>query len=274
MSDVMRHADPMRSMPPTPRVPRRRSTAQHGDPCQLQLEFECPPRNAEQLLTRLRSLGLTGIARCRLTQNRAVMVSFSGRELRVHRAYLEAPSQVLQAIVSFVRGRTRSERRRAQRLILSFPVHSFSRPPVRRRECSSPEDSALLRELTVWHRQYNVRHFADELAPIAIRISGRMRTRLGQYTAASPYGEPAEIAISRAHIRRHGWAEALHTLLHEMVHQWQAENGHEIDHGSSFRAKALQVGVAPNARRELRPMPKAGRIVNPHEHLLRAARHE
>ena len=253
---------------------RRHSAALHGDPCQLQLEFDSPPRNAEQLLTRLRSYGLKGISRCRLTQNRAVMVSFSGKELRIHRAYLGAPTEVLQAIVRFVCGRTRGERREAQRLILSFPVHSVARPPVRRPERSAPEDRALTRELSEWHRRYNVLHFGGQLAPIVIRISSRMRTRLGQYTAASPYGEPAEIAISRAHIRRHGWAEALHTLLHEMVHQWQAENGHEIDHGSSFRAKALEVGVAPNARRELRPMPKAGRIVNPHEHLPRAARHE
>ena len=251
-----------------------RLAALHGDPWQLQLEFDSPPRNVEQLLARLRSYGLKGIARCRLTQNRAVMVSFSGKELRIHRAYLGAPSEVLQAIVRFVCGRTRKERREAQRVILGFPVHSVARPPMRRPERSAPEDRALVCELSAWHRRYNVLYFAGRLAPINIRISSRMRTRLGQYTAASPYGEPAEIAISRAHIRRHGWAEALHTLLHEMVHQWQAENGYEIDHGSSFRAKALEVGVAPNARRELRPAPKAGRIVNPHEHLPRAARHE
>ena len=52
-----------------------------------------------------------------------------------------------------------------------------------------------------------------------------MRSRLGQYTAVTQYGEPAEITISRRHIKRHGWSEALHTLLHEMVHQWQAEYG-------------------------------------------------
>jgi SprT-like family len=265
---------PGMSRKPSELQTRHRSAALHGDPCQLQLEFDSPPRNAEQLLTRLRSYGLKGITRCRLTQNRAVMVSFSAKELRIHCAYLQAPGEVLQAIVRFVSGRARSERREAQRVILGFPVHSVARPPMRRPERSAPEDRALVCELSAWHRRYNVLYFAGRLAPINIRISSRMRTRLGQYTAASPYGEPAEIAISRAHIRRHGWAEALHTLLHEMVHQWQAENGYEIDHGSSFRAKALEVGVAPNARRELRPAPKAGRIVNPHEHLPRAARHE
>ena len=62
-------------------------------------------------------------------------------------------------------------------------------------------------------------------------------------------GEPAEIAISRRHLRRHGWAEALETLLHEMVHQWQDENGHPVDHGTLFRAKAREVGIAASARR-------------------------
>jgi hypothetical protein len=254
-------------------VKKPRKSAPRGDPCQLQLELEGQLRTSEQLLERLRQLGLRGISCCRLTRNRAVMVSFSGRDLRVHRAYLGAPPEVLRAIAVFVSGRTRGERRAAQRLILSFPVHSKVRAPVRRPGRASSEDITVLRELAKAHRHYNKHLFANELAEIGIRISGRMRSRLGQYTAASPYGEPAEIAISRAHLRRHGWEEVLHTLLHEMVHQWQAESGFEIDHGPTFRAKAVEVGIAPHARRELRPA-KAGRIVSPHELLLRAARHE
>ncbi|MBX6331537.1 MAG: SprT-like domain-containing protein [Gemmatimonadaceae bacterium] len=244
-----------------------------GDPCQLQLDFEGPPQNAEQLLARLRALGLKGITRCRLTRNRAVMVSFSGRELRIHEAYLGATPEVLEAIVAFVCGRTRHERRAAQRIILSFPIRAPLRTPVRRPGRTNEEDEALVRELMYWHAEYNARYFNGMLSTVPIRISRRMRSRLGQYTAASPYGEPAEIAISRAHIRRHGWAEALHTLLHEMVHQWQAESGYEIDHGAAFRAKAIEVGIAPHARRELRAA-KAGRVVSPHELLLRAARQE
>ncbi len=252
---------------------RRERSVPRGDPYQLQLELERAPRNGEELLSRLRAFGLKGISRCRLTRNRAVMVSFSGKELRIHEAYLNAPPEVLQAIAAFVCGRTRAQRRAAQRIILSYPVHTHGRPPGRRRSRVSAEDAVLVRELTAWHREYNARYFGGELSEIPIRISGRMRTRLGQYTAASPYGEPAEIAISRAHIRRHGWAEALHTLLHEMVHQWQAERGLEIDHGPAFRAKAIAVGIAPHARRELRPA-KAGRVVSTQELLLRAARQE
>lgn len=253
---------------------KRRPAARRSDPYQLHLALDGTPRSADDLLARLRVFGLRGIARCRLTQNRAVMVSFSGKELRIHQAYLHAPPEVLRAIAAFVCGRTRGERRAAQRVILGYPVHSVVRPPTRRPERPNAEDAVLIRELMQWHREYNRRHFGGKLCEIAIRISGRMRTRLGQYTAASPYGEPAEIAISRAHLRRHGWVEVLHTLLHEMVHQWQAEHGHEIDHGASFRMKAIQVGIAPHARRELRPAAKAGRVVTPHELLLRAARQE
>ena len=250
----------------------RRSTAR-GDPYQLQLQLEGQIRTADQLLERLRQAGLHGITSCRLTRNRAVMVSFSGKQLRVHRAYLGAPPEVLRAIAIFVNARTRTERRSAQRVILSFPVHTKVHPPVRRPGKPSAEDAAVLRELAKAHRHYNRHLFGGRLGEIGIRISGRMRSRLGQYTAASPYGEPAEIAISRAHLRKHGWEEVLHTLLHEMVHQWQAESGYEIDHGPTFRRKAVEVGVAPHARRELRPA-KAGRVVSPHELLLRAARHE
>ncbi|HEY9230350.1 MAG TPA: SprT-like domain-containing protein, partial [Gemmatimonadaceae bacterium] len=88
------------------------------------------------------------------------------------------------------------------------------------------------------------------LKPVPVRVSRRMKSRLGHYSAATN-GESAEIAISFRHLRRHGWAEALHTLLHEMVHQWQDETGRPIDHGRAFRAKAREVGIAAAARRKV-----------------------
>jgi len=38
-----------------------------------------------------------------------------------------------------------------------------------------------------------------------------------------------------------------------MVHQWQAESGLRIDHGTTFRKKAREVGVIPAARRTITP---------------------
>jgi hypothetical protein len=58
-----------------------------------------------------------------------------------------------------------------------------------------------------------------------------------------------EIAISWRHVRRHRWEEVVHTLIHEMVHQWQDETGLAIDHGPRFRAKARDVGIDAAAKR-------------------------
>jgi hypothetical protein len=224
------------------------------DAAQLELTFNGgTPHNAEELLARLGQLGLRRITSCRLTRNRNVMVSFGAGELRVHEGYLAAPEPVLQAIVTFVEGRTRAERRAAQRVILGHPIR-VSRPAARR-ERTHEEDLGIAAQLREWHRRYNSRHFQGRLREIEIRVSRRMKSRLGHSTAATPGGEPAEIAISRAHLRRHGWTETLHTLLHEMVHQWQDESGHTIDHGRSFRSKAREVGIAPYARRVLATRP-------------------
>lgn len=251
---------------------RRFVAARLNQLMQLFLEFDAPPQNADQLLHRLRMYGLKGITRLRLTSNRAVMVSFSGGELRVNKGYLSAPEGVLHAIVQFVQGRTRAERHEAQKVILTHPVAAAHRAPVRRPGRAKPEDATTLRELAHWHQEYNLRHFSGTLTAIPIKLSGRMRSRLGQYTTATTYGEPAEITISRTHIRKHGWAEALHTLLHEMVHQWQAETEIPIDHGPAFRAKAAVVGIAAQARRELRGPAPAALVVAQRELGLRAAR--
>ncbi|MFM8909711.1 MAG: SprT-like domain-containing protein [Gemmatimonadota bacterium] len=48
---------------------------------------------------------------------------------------------------------------------------------------------------------------------------------------------------------RDGFAAALETLLHEMVHQWQHEQGLPIDHGAEFRRKCREVGAIPSAKR-------------------------
>jgi hypothetical protein len=214
---------------------------------QLRLALDDPPRTADDLLARLRTFGLTRIDRCRLTRNRAVMVSFSGGELRIHAGYLGAPPEVLRAVVVFVQGRTRADRCAARAVILA---HRVEVPPrIGRRPRTRPEDEGLAVRLTAWHRRYNDELFEGRLRHIAVRVSRRMRSRLGHYSAASPAGEPPEIAISRRHVRRHGWEEALHTLLHEMVHQWQDESGLPIDHGARFRAKARAVGIAASARR-------------------------
>lgn len=124
------------------------------------------------------------------------------------------------------------------------------RPRVPR---TNPEDLPFVERLAAAFERYNAELFDGELRPVMIRVSRRMKNRLGHYMAATPSGLPAEIAISRRHIRRDTWDEVLHTLVHEMVHQWQDERHLPIDHGAAFRRKAREVGISDRATRRVRP---------------------
>jgi hypothetical protein len=99
------------------------------------------------------------------------------------------------------------------------------------------------------HEALNQAHFDGVLQTIPIRLSGRMRTRLGELRLDRRTCRPVCIGISRRHLRRDGWIAVRETLLHEMVHQWQAETGRPVDHGTEFRRKARQVGITPRAVR-------------------------
>jgi len=232
---------------------RRGSLAESA---QLSLELDAvvtpvPPRDADELLVCLRALGLKRIQTCRLTRNRNVMVSYRGSELRVHRGYLDAPPEVHVAIVAFIEGRTRNERKIAQKRIVSYRIDDPTPERPLRKERTRPEDEPIAEKLTEWHARLNAEHFGGTLKTVPVRISRRMQSRLGHYTAATPTAT-GEIAISFRHLRRHGWTEVLHTLLHEMVHQWQDETGNPLDHGPGFRAKAREVGIAAAAKRGVR----------------------
>ena len=203
---------------------------------------------------RLYALGLTGVDRILTHTNRTVMLSLNRRVLRIHRAYGFAPDGVLKSIVRFLSPHVpRRLRQEAEREFLRFPVWAYSQSSERsiRRDRSRPGDGTLLGRLEAMHRDLNIRHFGGSLSTIPIRLSGRMRTRLGELSVDHNDNSNKEIGISRRHLTRHSWSEVEHTMLHEMVHQWQAENGYSVDHGPVFRAKAREVGVLPAARRSL-----------------------
>jgi hypothetical protein len=212
------------------------------------LPFDPKPRPtvAGPLLGRLRAFGLNPAVRLTMTRNRSVMVSFRGGTLRLHEGFADAPEDVLRAVVVFMQGRG-AARRGARRIILAYQVPREHRAPSRR-ERLHPDDAPFAERLAREHARLNAARFAGTLRPITLRVSRRMKSRLGHYAPAAS-GGGAEIVISRRHIRRHGWPEAIETLLHEMVHQWQDESGHPIDHGAAFRQKARDVGVLPRARR-------------------------
>ena len=205
------------------------------------------------LARRLSLLGLRNVDRIQTHTNRTVMVSLSTRRvLRLHRGYAAAPDRVLRAIVRFLDARLpRMLRRLAERKFLAFPVEQHAPPPARLPRCDRPRpgDILLLHRLQQLHDRLNQAQFDGALGVLALRISGRMRTRLGELSVDIRTGRPIEIAISRKHLTRHPWSEVEHTMLHEMVHQWQAETGLRVDHGPTFREKARSVGVLPRARR-------------------------
>jgi hypothetical protein len=207
----------------------------------------------DNLPERLRLLGLRDVSRILTHTNRTVMVSIgSDGTLRLHRGYAWASDRVLRAIVRFLDPRVpRRVRRNAQRELLAFPADQFApaAPRPTQRERARPGDLRLIEHLRQTHAGLNRRHFGGALGELPIRLSGRMRTRLGELAVDLRSGRPLEIAISRRHLARHEWAEVEHTMLHEMVHQWQAESGLRVDHGPTFRRKSREVGVLPAARR-------------------------
>jgi transposase len=206
------------------------------------------------LAHRLKLLGLRDVGPVRTHTNRTVMVSLTPRgELRLHQGYASAPDRVLRAIVRFLNPRLpRAMRRLAEREFLGFPVELYA-PAQRpsRLERARPGDITLLQRLTSAHERLNREHFGGALGTIPIRLSSRMRTRLGELAVDLRSGRPTEMTISRRHILRHPWSEVEQTVLHEMVHQWQAETGLPVDHGHSFRRKAREVGIEPQARRRV-----------------------
>ncbi|MFN8570713.1 MAG: SprT-like domain-containing protein [Gemmatimonadaceae bacterium] len=211
--------------------------------------------SATHFLDTLRALGLRGIHQLTLTNNRSTVVSFHGERLRVHQALVPAPLAMHQAIVNFVSGRG-ATRQAARRLLLSFelPKSTNPRPPRPRRGIGlHPDDHPSTERLRQAHRQLNSERFGGTLADVDIRVSRRMRSRLGHFAPGVPTGVP-EIAISRRHIRRDSWSSVLETLVHEMVHQWQYETGRPLAHDARFRQKARSVGITPAARR------RAGRV--------------
>lgn len=204
---------------------------------------------------RLARLGLSNISSVVTHTNRTVMLSLTPkRVLRIHQGYAFASDRVLRAIVRFLNPRVpKVLRRAAEREFLGFPVeaHAPPRPRPCSRERARPGDIAHLHRLETLHRALNETHFSGMLGQIPIRLSSRMRTRLGELAVDVRPGPSLEITISRQHLIGHPWSEVEHTMLHEMVHQWQAETGLRIDHGHTFRQKAREVGVLPAAKRTI-----------------------
>ena len=221
----------------------------------IQLDFwrRRPQPAGTSLADRLRSHGLSGGTPVVLHANRRVLVTLTrGGALRVHRGYEAAPDEIIAAIARWARPRTRrADRLLAQRILVAWKCHpersEGTGPFASLRETAPhPEDEPLIARLRTAWADLNTRHFGGSLGPVQLRISRRMRRRLGEFRPTSA-GGPAEIAVGFRHLRRDGWTRATGTLLHEMVHQWQAETGRRLGHGREFREKCAAVGIEGRA---------------------------
>jgi hypothetical protein len=204
------------------------------------------------LEARLRAAGLPAAIPIIRHTNRRVLVSLTrGGALRVHAGYSFAPEPVLAAIARWARPRLRrTDRLAAGRILAAFPVHVHVPPKGPGRRAAGPLDPgdiARLERLRTLHAELNALHFGGALGPVELRLSGLMRRRLGEFRPAAEPGARAEITISRRHLRRDGWSAAGETLLHEMVHQWQAESGRAPGHGPDFRRKCALLGIEGRA---------------------------
>ena len=219
----------------------------HAPHLQLDLALDAAPE--ADLPLRLRRLGLPAEVPVTLTRNRTVLVSYAPTSgLRLHAGYAWAGDEVLSAILVFVRPRaSRAERLVARRRFLSVPVERHVTVAARRRTPRAPEaHEPLIERLTRLHQILNERHFGGTLTTLPLRLSDRMRSRLGEFQAGGE-GYPTAIVLSARHLRRDGWTAAAETLLHEMIHQWQHETGLPLDHGAAFRRKARALGISPAA---------------------------
>jgi hypothetical protein len=221
-----------------------------GD-AQLVLSFEAPPIPLD---VRLRTMGLRDVAAIRTHRNRSVLVSLTRQGvLRIHADYAGAPDHVIAAVVRFLRrGVPAAERRRLLEVMRAWPVSSPE--GTRRRTAtlpSTPADARMLTKLSARWRELNGAHFGGSLREIPIGLSGRMRRRLGHLVYDRATSAAVEIVLRRRFVHRAPWAQVEETLLHEMVHQWQAETGRAVDHGREFRRKAREVGITPRAVADL-----------------------
>ena len=195
------------------------------------------------------------------------------RVLRIHRGYAFAPDRVLQAIVRFLNppgsaGAAPAGRARVPGVSGGGARAVHGREPSAR-ERARPGDVVLLHRLESLHRRAQrgtLRRRAGRdpdpaLGPDA-HPAGRARGR-------DPVRPPDSISPS-AGVTSPGTrgAEVEHTLLHEMVHQWQAETGLRIDHGPTFRKKAREVGVLPAATRAISKDERRVHVGRPRPDLL------
>jgi len=226
----------------------------------------------QQVLELLHGRGATRVRRIRFQANRRTIWSLTqgGTVLNMHVAYRAAPLEILAYFAVIAReARERTDMFHAAAAIvrawegleaeLARIRREHGRTSGRRRTtakrrsrgigpcCATPEQKVYLERL---FGHLNRTRFEGRLpAGIPLRLSNRMRSRLGQMVPRTRNGvrEVAELALNVDLMLEGNGAERLETFVHEMAHaaDWLF-SGH-AGHGPTWRGWARYAGCRERA---------------------------
>ena len=122
----------------------------------------------------------------------------------------------------------------------SSPARGALAPPAP----LSERDALLVAKLELHHRRLNELHFGGALREIEIRLSDKMRTRLGHYVrrdaGRARRTSPSAAATSAARLGR----RPRHAAARDGPPVAGRDRRLKVDHGRHFKAKARAVGLA------------------------------
>jgi predicted SprT family Zn-dependent metalloprotease len=237
----------------------------------LQLNFDFAAAHAPQaytsdsLLRVLARRGCRQLKEIRFKKNRGRIISLSkdGKTLHVHACFQEAPEEVVNAVVTFLKAGRRSyayaESIRTMRDY--FEAHGEKYVPVdkeqedlrlkrdiERLECAG--NSAQREFIREAYARYNAGVFGSKLPAVKLRFSDRMRSRLGHiryHTTSTGERIVLELALN-IHLMLPGNEPVLlDTLLHEMTHIEAWLRFGERAHGAQWKDIARRVGCEATA---------------------------
>ena len=246
---------------------RRRASPNSSD--QLQLDFDAAPEprrglTPAEFLQALRQRRVNSVQEVRFKQNRARIITLGrdGRTLHIHACFQDAPDEVLDAVVGFLKAgrRTHAFRDAIAALRAFWTAKGQSGgwaveedesiiDGVRRLPSSGTRAQAEF--LAMAYARFNARHFGGRLPfDFPIRISDKMASRFGHmryHTMNDGTRIVLEIGINQNLFAQGREVDLLDTLLHEMTHveAWLSY-GHRA-HGAQWKRIARRVGCEPRA---------------------------
>ena len=240
-------------------------------------------RTANEILRLLHGWGARELERVSLRDNRSTIWSLTdeGRRLNLHVAFADAPPAMLRHFATIARDGHRGSTAfaRAAEAVRTWPplvraIRSARQRGPRRGArargegpcCATPQQRMYLQRL---YGYLNETRF-DGLLParVHLRLSNRMKSRLGQMIPATKNGRRVvvEIALNVDLMLAGNGRMRLDTLVHEMAHAADWLFDANVGHGQSWRDWAEYAGCEVSActygriRRRRRGTPTVDRV--------------